>query len=78
MVNDREGTLYHDFMFVQLSNLNSMNDCIYITLAVQCSLSTLMGWVESFYLRRSLFALYIAHCLRFEHSGDSTMQSFNV
>ena len=30
MVNDREGTLCRDFVFVQLSKLNSMNDCIYV------------------------------------------------
>ena len=27
---------------------------------------------------RSLVALCIAHCSQFEHSGDSTMQSYNV
>ena len=36
-------------------------------------LSTLMDWVESLSERRSLFALCIAHCSLFEHSGDSTM-----
>ena len=41
-------------------------------------LSTLMDWVESLSERRSLFALCIAHCSQFEHSGDSTMQSYNV
>ena len=30
MVNDREGTLCRDFVFVQLCQLNSMNDCIYV------------------------------------------------
>ncbi len=40
-----------------------------------CSLSTLLDWVESLYVRRSLFAICIAHCSQFEHSGDSTMQS---
>ena len=35
-------------------------------------------WVESFLVKRSLFALYIAHCSQFEHSGDSIMQSYNV
>ena len=33
-----------------------------------------MDWVESLSERRSLFALCIAHCSQFEHSGDSTMQ----
>ena len=32
-----------------------------------------IGW--RVYIRRSLFALCIAHCSQFEHSGDSTMQS---
>ena len=32
-----------------------------------------MDWVESLSERRSLFALCIAHCLQFEHSGDSTI-----
>ena len=41
-------------------------------------LSTLMDWVGSLSERRSLFALCIAHCSQFEHSGDSTMQSYNV
>ncbi len=40
-----------------------------------CSLSTLLDWVESLFIRRSLFAICIAHCSQFEHSGDSTMQS---
>ena len=31
--------------------------------------------MESLYIRRSLFAICIAHCSQFEHSGDSTMQS---
>ena len=35
-------------------------------------------WVESFLVKRSLFALYIAYCSQFEHSGDSIMQSYNV
>ena len=29
-------------------------------------------------MRRSLLALCIAHCSQFEHSGDFTMQSYNV
>ena len=37
-----------------------------------------MDWVESLSERRSLFALCIAHCSQFEHSGDSTMQSYSI
>ena len=33
-----------------------------------------IGWIALF-VGRSLFALYIAHCSQFEHSGDFTMQS---
>ena len=36
---------------------------------------SLLDWVESPYIGRSLFALCLAHCSQFEHSGDSTMQS---
>ena len=38
----------------------------------------LLDWVESPLEGRSLFALCIAHCLQFEHSGDFTMQSFQT
>ena len=78
MVNDREGTLYHDFMFVQLSNLNIMNDCIYILRSLLMQFEHSMGWVESFFMRRSLLALCVAHCLQFEHFGDFTMKPYNV
>ena len=49
-----------------------------IYIYINILLSTLMDWVESLSERRSLFALCIAHCSQFEHSGDSTMQSYNV
>ena len=39
------------------------------------SLSTLLDWVKSPLAGCSLFALCIAHCSQFEHSGDFTMQS---
>ena len=38
------------------------------------NISTLLDSVESPLAGHSLFALCIAHCLQFEHSGDSTMQ----
>ena len=42
-----------------------------------CSLSTLLDWVDSLLVRRSLCAQQCsAHCSQFEHYGDSTMQSF--
>ncbi len=47
--------------------------CIFRSLLMQFEHS--FGWVESLYVRRSLFAICIAHCSQFEHSGDSTMQS---
>ena len=42
---------------------------IYILRSRYILLSTLMDWVESLSERRSLFALCIAHCSQFEHSG---------
>ena len=36
-----------------------------------CSLSTLLDWVDSLYVGRSLFAICIVPCSQFEHSGDS-------
>ena len=44
------------------------------------SVSTLTDWVESLSERRSLFAFMQCSLLavRYEHSVDSTMQSYNV
>ena len=41
-------------------------------------LSTLLDWVESPIVGRSLFAICIAHCSQFEHSGDFTLQFFQT
>ncbi len=48
--------------------------CIFRSLLMQFEHSrSWIGWRVS--IRRSLFALCIAHCSQFEHSGDSTLQS---
>ena len=57
-------------------NGSSKND-LFATAAAQ-QLSLAQDCVESLSVKNSLFALSIAHCSQFEHSGDSTMQSYNV
>ncbi len=47
--------------------------CIFCSLLMQFEHS--VGLVDSLYIGRSLFAICIAHCSQFEHSGDSTIQS---
>ena len=78
MVNEPGGHIVSWFYVVQLSNLNIINDCTYILRSLLMQFEHSMGWVESFFMRRSLLALCIAHCLQFEHCGDFTMQSYNV
>ena len=61
------------YVCVSVEHSYGLYVCMYV-----CMLSTIMDWVESLSEIRSLFALCIAHCSQFEHSGDSTMQSYNV
>ena len=65
------------FFFVNLACRNIVKVSFYIY-AQAHGFEHSKDQVVSFLVKRSLFALCIAHRSQFEHSGDSTMQSYNV
>ena len=64
----------HKAIMVITGRAHCYTFCIFRSLLMQFEHSrSWIGWRVS--IRRSLFALCIAHCSQFEHSGDSTLQS---